>query len=771
MTDTHHEFTVLPHHTTVGRIGPNLGRGFYQGKRDILDVNLFSDINQLKRLSLVIPCLFDAGYPTVRHTNYNGIPGNTKEIVDWENLEECTRYFGLLDLDMEIQDVLSGKEKMIKSSPRDAHVYANVDALKLEWSQYIKKNRTLPISEFRKECVPFDKVCKDAIQVTQCLENLGKHYLLFFSGCKGFRVLWYDPDLFYRVDHRDDYATAYKEQVATEYFTKIGCDEDFAKRQDHSVHDKCKGVKPDVHRHPDSNLFSFLIAYNDLLNPENPQMRKYFSLVNFDEFKLYHDVEDPDLVGLVQEYWLNLPSQCPMRIKKLRHAPPELMFKSRYNEDSMLPFPESVKRERKTDMVEHSGPSLKWSSSSSSSSSVTPYDDSFVTTSVSNNNGRYEKSDRSGLPDVEEGKSFLNADLKGKMLKWMKSKRPWVKFPEGQFPQHKLKWYGPERNCQILTFPGWNYCDIDGKDHTADKDGKVYYVVYEERIIQKCHSSDCKKVLPYAPVCLSQAAVERNEMRDKIDKNKIKYYHSLNRKIEKEAERKAASSRPTSPNSMLKRRRTSDVGRRTGGPNKFQINSSIVKPSNFVTRVDCKDFFVQQFESRWGSTSVYPITLDDRGDPDSEVGIFTANQYRSLMTNPRISQDPNLYVVVYHSDTQTCSEWGLCDFRNLTPIDEEQGGGFRVNKNACIPSPTYKQVVAKHKAKKQFPNITAFNEENQTWDLIYESDWDWAGLGFTLSHNGAWYTYTTLSRDLEMALEKRIYDNVRHCATYLASEV
>jgi hypothetical protein len=285
-------FYTKPLFIMVGEKGSNNTTNFYKAPRDVIPIASLQYNHTLENLSLIIAALFLEMPERVMKKN--------KRIIDWEKLTGYIRYFGLVDLDMPLEEVLIGKQPLIQEE--EPEQYANMDALKLKWSTWLKEHSDQTIAQIRTQCVAFDTVCKDAEELAKALTEKGRSFLFFFSGCKGFRLLWYDSSLFYWVLQKEDYAKAYKQQIAMKYFTELGCSPLFVSRLDCSVYDKNKGVKPDVLAHPDSQLYSFVIHDYTQLN----------------QYQLCRLQKDEQLIEKVKQFWTGLPHHCPLKIPHLR---------------------------------------------------------------------------------------------------------------------------------------------------------------------------------------------------------------------------------------------------------------------------------------------------------------------------------------------------------------------------------------------------------------------------------------------------------------------
>ena len=172
-----------------------------------------------------------------------------------EEKKDAFRYYGYLDLDMDVDAIQSGHSPLIAS--RAAKPYAKKAHIKKELTEWMQTNVA--------DHMTFDEVCehipalqKVAVATRACVESIkqkGFEAIPFFSGLKGTRILWYDELLWRKVrQDRTDAGDAGLDLIKS-YFSDVAATEALKHVDlDASVYGRGKGLKPDMLPHPCSGL-------------------------------------------------------------------------------------------------------------------------------------------------------------------------------------------------------------------------------------------------------------------------------------------------------------------------------------------------------------------------------------------------------------------------------------------------------------------------------------------------------------------------------------
>lgn len=514
-----------PKFIAVGKLGKYK---FYEAKRDIKPIAALADEVVLKNLSLIISALF-IEKPAMKTVMSKG---EEKREPDWNSINGLVRYFGFVDLDMELSMVMRGQEPMITGE--EAQVFANKDKFKLYWSYWIKEHSNLTIGEIRKVCKPFDSVCNEAQKLCACLEEKQLPYVLLYSGLKGWRILFHDPKMFYWCFWHEEYSKAFQKQKAAQYYTELGMDPAFgATRLDVSVYDNNKGVKPDVLAHPDSALYSFLVKdYKEL-----------------DSYELCRRQPDPELIEKVKWYWTSLPKICPLKLEHLRPKYTQQQNKINFNREEIDVELEEKKQPQKRKHTE-----------------------------------------------IEVGQQAeLTEEMQQGIAKWMKSKNkefcidPFpsyrmakIKQDENVWRLHVSGWQWCDRNVEIKEGKPQKVL----KKHSSERD--VYFIVNEHEVFQKCFSSNCASTA--IPVYSSELLKEKQQRDRQVANAVIRDNLKRMRQQEQEAERREYNRRSPSPDSRPSSEKPFVV------PAIQHVPVDRARFRQFSTREKCKAYYIKQFE-------------------------------------------------------------------------------------------------------------------------------------------------------------------------------
>jgi hypothetical protein len=115
--------------------------------------------------------------------------------------------------------------------------------------------------------------------------------------------MWLDPSLFFLVDHRESYAKTWQHETGPAYFAALGFP-DFMDLLDQSIYHKGKGVKPDVAKHPGTQLFP-----------------KQLPLKGWEQVCVVSETEDRALSGRLSGYWSTAIPKCMPR--PMMHVMPD----------------------------------------------------------------------------------------------------------------------------------------------------------------------------------------------------------------------------------------------------------------------------------------------------------------------------------------------------------------------------------------------------------------------------------------------------------------
>lgn len=645
------EFTYPARFVMVGKKGKDNYANFYKAPRDIKLIAALNDNVVIENISLIIPAFFHERPPMMDKNN--------KRVINFEAIREYIRYFGLVDLDMPLAEVLEGKVKLYSSDMEDAKVYENVDAVKAKWSKWLKSNQELTIGEIRSQCPHFDSVCNSALELAGCLHSKNIPYLFYFSGCKGFRIAWHDPALFYWVEHAHDYAKAYLQQVAMGYFTELGCSPFFVSSLDNSVYDKNKGIQPGVLFHPDSRMASFLIPDYTKLN----------------EMKLCRLTLDLELTKQIKKFWTELPSLCPLKIpclklkgiKRMFAAADEHINLAAESEEKQQPKPKQQKRKE---------------------------------AEQSNDN-------RCSFGNMYQ----LSDEFKKGILRWMKRMDPNFNAENG-FPSYQMLLQPKEREDEesrwTLKIRGWTYCARGQKHHSADTD--VYFVSTSVDVKQRCFSSLCPKVA--IPVYTSEEHADRLAKDKKVANAVIRSHMRREAEELEERKRREYNQRSPSPDSrsssfvatqyLPKYTETEDDAKFVKEKPTGVVTSQWYYYRHFKQRVDCRDYYIECFRFDSGDYAKVLNLVVQTDLLEAAYLSFDSKKVAELALEE--FKGYHLFVVAFNQKLQKSLVWGYCNPDKIK-IDREDISKRVILRKYCYQGPTVKGCIELFMASCTVPQL------------------------------------------------------------------
>jgi hypothetical protein len=624
-------FTCSPKFIAVGLKGRNETNLFYNAKRDIKPIASLNHENNLKNLSLIIAMLFHQKPALKTTTNARG---EEKREPDWDSIKGMIRYFGFVDLDMDLDSVLEGKEPMIQGDP--ARKFDKKDHFKQYWSHWIKEHSELTIGEIRAQCKPFDAVCQDAEQLAKCLLEKGKEPLLFFSGCKGWRITFKDPSLFYWCFYQENYNHAFQKQKAVAYYTSLGMSPEFAQRLDISVYDNKKGVKPDVLAHPDSRLFSFLV-------PDPNQLNSH---------KLCRMIPDLQLIKEVSKFWTSLEQLCPMKIEHLRperplHFPsaPDAYVYSVISEDIKI-FEEKEEQKKKLERENRKPREIT----------------------------------------VSTGHIELPQEFQEGIARWLKQQRP--HFSVDPFPRYYMKHQPKDENKNrwLLRLLDWKYCARGRKEHGKADD--VYFIVTDEQCHQFCFGDKCPKTP--IPVYSTEAYSQKAELDRKVARQVVKNYHKRQEEEARLSEEIKRMKRPASPisNSNSRDARYAIQPTQIATPPAEIVPVPWYRFRYFETRIQCKQYYLDQFKLGDYRARVYPVIIATE-ELEANFVLAPIEKFAWLNTADMYSED-TVFVILYSEQQKKSCTWG---YLSRKEIKDPSKGHYVILRKKCFAGVTLQTCV------------------------------------------------------------------------------
>jgi hypothetical protein len=236
------------------------------GARTSVPVSAFlTKKDDMARYSLVIPAF----------TLTKQIPSNEDEQRSkpwlW-NTYNHPRYFGVLDLDMDLDAVKEGREPLFSDGP--AKIYPRKGDIKKDFVARLLQPGAC-FGDILRVCPQFQRL-HGAIQ--SFLKTLIVPHVTYFSGGGGFRILYYTPQAWRMVTWGHTYALVFYEQELRKLLRVVAPDvtnsvlDVLCNGTDKNIYDADKGTKPDFLAHFDTHIFPHPLDSNFEMSPANTKV-------------------------------------------------------------------------------------------------------------------------------------------------------------------------------------------------------------------------------------------------------------------------------------------------------------------------------------------------------------------------------------------------------------------------------------------------------------------------------------------------------------------
>ena len=222
------------------------------------------------------------------------------------NAYEHVRFFGLLDVDMDVDPIFAGTATLFTDAPAPPGGYPKKKHVKKHFAERLRSG--CPFGTLLAVCPAF----ADLYQAIRALTNaLVVPHVAFFSGGGGFRVLFHSDAAWRRVMWGQGYAAAFHSQQLAGLLRLVAPmlgDEGIARIMagtDKNVYDSDKGVKPDLLAHFDTGIFP---------HPLTPAFESAFPS---------RDQSDAGLSAAIRAFWKHVFQSIPDDPPQLRAPPTE----------------------------------------------------------------------------------------------------------------------------------------------------------------------------------------------------------------------------------------------------------------------------------------------------------------------------------------------------------------------------------------------------------------------------------------------------------------
>ena len=252
----------------LGELLPVSASSRYGKRLSVAVDDMVMAIERLRNFSLVIPVF----------TRQKDIPSGETEQMKcpwlWGTYEHL-RYFGLLDMDMNLTAVVEGTAPLFTDRP--ATVYGDKQATKLAFAErLVEPGQTF--GQVAAVCPPFAALYEAVCALRRALDLNQIGHVMYFSGGGGFRLLFVSTYAWRRVTWGQGYAATFHAQELRGLLRRSApsLEERFLNfivaATDKSVYDTDKGTKPDLLAHFDTRVFPLaLTAGFDRRQPSRTQ--------------------------------------------------------------------------------------------------------------------------------------------------------------------------------------------------------------------------------------------------------------------------------------------------------------------------------------------------------------------------------------------------------------------------------------------------------------------------------------------------------------------
>jgi hypothetical protein len=162
----------------------------------------------------------------------------------------------------------------------------------------------LSVTKYAEKCPPFAEALKRTEYIKQIIENANVGPVVtYFSGCKGFRVLWYDPKLWVGIPNNTGYGNAIVDFLCS-YFTDLESKVDRSCLPEHlqgvsfnrawidpSIYDHQKSIKTDLEPHIDSGFFPQFQSDTPIRKPDQESLKQLHDTIMDFWNKLFQEQE------------------------------------------------------------------------------------------------------------------------------------------------------------------------------------------------------------------------------------------------------------------------------------------------------------------------------------------------------------------------------------------------------------------------------------------------------------------------------------------------
>jgi hypothetical protein len=222
----------------------------YGPRTSVPIADFLSKRDTMARYSLIIPAF----------THNKFIPSgkdDQQSMASLWNVYTHPRYFGVLDLDMDLGVVKEGKAALFSDGSIPMHSYTHAGLVKSDFAGRLRRHGTT-FGDMIRLCPPFARLYG---AIRAFITALNVPYIAYFSGGGGFRILFESPAAWRTVTWGHNYAMVFFTQELFKLLRIVAPKVDetvlavFREAMDKNIYDIDKGTKPDFLAHFDTHIF------------------------------------------------------------------------------------------------------------------------------------------------------------------------------------------------------------------------------------------------------------------------------------------------------------------------------------------------------------------------------------------------------------------------------------------------------------------------------------------------------------------------------------
>lgn len=164
-----------------------------------------------------------------------------------EGLKSCT----ILDIDANFEGVVKNGLPLLHGD--GPLVYKNTSEVKQQWKRIVEENM-YSVDDLVQASPVFADATERTNKLVKALADKNVDHFVYYTGCKGYRILFYAENMWRYIVGRKDKGHEIVEDSIIPYFRSLGLESVDVSWFDCGIYELNKGVKTDLTRHPDTGF-------------------------------------------------------------------------------------------------------------------------------------------------------------------------------------------------------------------------------------------------------------------------------------------------------------------------------------------------------------------------------------------------------------------------------------------------------------------------------------------------------------------------------------